>query len=158
MAAPMPREAPDSMTTRSAGASRSDAVSRGSAAISEQALVNAAVIDDVLASHESGLSAAEIGDEVATFLRVGKAASRARVQPIFHNRFVCRIAARRMGMQVGVECFGIEESGADAVDGHIVRDQLAHHRGDRAGERETRRVTVGEPHLREFYEAHRYID
>src|SRR5437773_4481974 len=61
MAAPMPREAPDSMTTRSAGASRSDAVSRRSATISEQALVSAAVIDDVLASHESGLSAAEMG-------------------------------------------------------------------------------------------------
>src|SRR5713101_18414 len=142
MAAPMPREAPDSMTTRSAGVSRSDAVLRGSAAISKQALVNAAVIDDVLASHESGLSAAEIGDEVAAFLRIGKAASRAGAQPILDDRFVCRVTAGGMGAEIGVECFGIDESGADTVDGHIVRDQLAHHRGDCAGECEARRVAM----------------
>src|SRR5260370_22475052 len=153
MAAPMPRGAPEIMTTRPAGLSRSDAGSPRASLMSEQPLIDAAVVHQVLAGHEAGLRAAEIGDEVATFLRVGEAAGRAVAQPVLYARLVGRIAARPVAPQGGVQRGRFDQAGAYAVDRYGVGDQLAHHRGDRARERQAGGMRMREPGLRKLDEA-----
>src|SRR5688500_8317936 len=124
----MPREAPDIMTMRLPG-TRSVSVAPGSATL-EQPLIDAAVIDDVLAGHEAGLCRAEEGDQVAAFLRVGEAAGRAAAEAVLDDRLVGRVAARGVAEQVRLQRLGVEETGADAVDRHIVGDEFTHDRGD----------------------------
>src|SRR5207244_2819836 len=108
----MPRDAPDSMMTRPVGERSSERTSRSSiAAMSEQALVDAAVVDDVLAGHEPAPGAAEEGDEVAALLRIGEATRRATAQAVLDDRLVGRVLPLGMGMEVGPQRVGIEEPG-----------------------------------------------
>src|ERR1700689_260221 len=126
MAAPMPRDAPETMMTLPVGESSSDRLSRSSIMhVSEQALINAAVVDDILAGHESALGAAEKGNEVTAFLRVGEPARRTTAQAVLDNRIVGCVLPLGMRMKIGSEGLGIEQPGADAVNRHIVWDQLA---------------------------------
>src|SRR5580704_10221052 len=105
------------MTTRAAGASRSERSSRSSTfAISEQALIDATVVDDVLAGHETVLGAAQERDQVTALLRIGEPAGRTAAQAILDDRLVGRVLPFGMGVKIGPERLGIEETRADAVD------------------------------------------
>src|SRR5258705_11167514 len=57
-------------------------------------------------------------------------------------------------MQIRLQRFGIDQPWADAVDRHVVWQELAHDRGDCARERQPRSLAVRESDLRELYETH----
>ncbi len=134
----MPREAPEIRMTRPWDAS-------SLARSSEQSLVDAAVVDDVLAGHEAGLGAADIGYKVAALARIGKAAGRASFSAGSSTiASVGGVAALGMAVQVSVECVRCQTGPAHGVDGDVVRDQLAHHRCHGARQRQPRRMAVRE--------------
>src|SRR5688572_27067300 len=115
MARPMPREAPEIMTTRPSGFSISS-LGGCSAMISEQSLIDTAVIDDVLPRHIAVLRAAQKGDEIAAFLGIGETAGGRAFEAISDDRLVGRVAALGMGMKVGLQRIGIEEARQHTVD------------------------------------------
>ena len=76
-----------------------------------------------------------IGDEVAAFLRVGEAAGRAVCEPVLRRsprRSCCRASAWpwRFVCSASVS----KRPGQHGVDRDVVRDELAHDRGDGAGQ------------------------
>src|SRR5580693_4554813 len=103
MARPIPREAPESITTRPAGTSISDAAST----ISENSLIDTAVIHDVLARHIAVLRAAQESDQIAAFVRLGKAARRRALQAIRYDGLIGGVAAGGMAMEVRLQRIGV---------------------------------------------------
>ena len=124
----------------------------------EQPLIDAAVIDDVLAGHEAGLRAAEEGDEVAAFAagrrsgRPGSCAGGRRRSP---RRSCCRARHGRAGWSAAPRCRRSRGRRVLIVTLCGMSSRTIEAIG--AGQRQPRRVAVGEIDLRKLDEADRNV-
>src|SRR5690606_12274228 len=112
----------------------------GREAWSERPGIRTAVDQEVLARDVAGLGAAQEGTGLAELHLVAVAAGRLGRPTPLARLLDADAGALRRGLHEGGEPVGVEHTGQQVVDRHVVGDRLAREPGDEAGQAAARAV------------------